>query len=394
MSMPHIRPRRFRSVHMACDRGAGLAALLFTALTLSGCASLPSNGPTASAITRGAMDASSVPYQVEEIVSPNSSIFAAPPKGPEPSLLASVGQGQVLRDAIWPGDVLQVRIYEIGISLFSGPPSNSTIGSSNDLTAHNEVFEVVVDEQGMISLPYLNQVPVAGRTLRQTELQLRSAMRGRSQSADVMVKRIESPATNFAVAGNVRRPGLFALGPSSRNLLDGITMAGGQADAPHDDVIRFTRNSITRLVRLSEIDPADAGYNLPLAPGDRIEVLHQPLTFLSLGAAGRVAQIPFDAERITLAEAIAKMGGPNDNQANPRAVFIFRNNSGADAESPLVVYRLNMIRPSSYILAQKIYMKDKDLIYIANADANIPTKMVTIINQLFSPVVTLRALSQ
>lgn len=374
-----------------------LAACTLVLPALAGCASLPSNGPTASTITRGAMDGSAIQYQVEDIVSPDATIFRIPERPVEPGLLASVGRGQVLRDALQPGDVLQIRIYEIGISLFSGHAgaAASAAGTNSDLTAHNESFDnVVVDEDGMIALPYLGRIQVSGRSIHDTEIQLRGAMRGRSQSADVIVSRIDSPGTSFAVAGNVRRPGLFVLGPASRTLLDAILVAGGQTDQPYDDVVEFTRNSVTRSLRLSEIDPSDTAYNLMLAPGDRIEVLHQPLTFLGLGASGRVAQVPFDAERVTLAEAIAKLGGPNDNQANPRAVFLFRNDPAAKPGAPLTVYRLDMTRPLSYILSQQITMKDKDLIYIANASSNLPTKLVAIINQLFSPVVTLRALSK
>jgi polysaccharide export outer membrane protein len=39
-------------------------------------------------------------------------------------------------------------------------------------------------------------------------------------------------------------------------------------------------------------------------------------------------------------------------------------------------------------------MHDKDVIYIANAAANQPSKFVNIINQLFSPFITARAITR
>lgn len=372
-------------------RFGGVAVAL---LALGGCATLPSNGPTASTIMHGAMDGSAMQYRIEDIASLDASIFDAPPQFLEPSLLVSVGRGQIVRDAVQPGDVLQIRIYEIGISLFSGPASTTMAGSSNDLTAHNESFpNIVVDDDGTISLPYLGRLNVAGLSVRDVQRKVRHAMQGRSQSADIMVSRTDSPGTSFSVAGDVRHPGIFPLGPGGRTLLNAILDAGGQANPRYDETIRFTRNAMTRTIRLSQIDPADPGYNIAMSPGDRIEIEHQPLTYLSMGAGGKVAQIPFEAEHLSLAEAIAKLGGPSDNQANPRAVFLFRTDPMAKVGEPLNIYRIDMTKPASYIISQKIEIKDKDLIYIANASANLPAKFVSIINQLFSPVVTLRAIS-
>jgi polysaccharide export outer membrane protein len=53
-----------------------------------------------------------------------------------------------------------------------------------------------------------------------------------------------------------------------------------------------------------------------------------------------------------------------------------------------------MLKPQSYFLSQRFAMRDKDVIYIANAAANQPSKLVGIVNQLFSPFVTARAIAR
>jgi polysaccharide export outer membrane protein len=50
-----------------------------------------------------------------------------------------------------------------------------------------------------------------------------------------------------------------------------------------------------------------------------------------------------------------------------------------------------MMRGGSYLLAQRFYMTDKDVLYIGNAAANQPTKLVQIISQLFFPLVALQS---
>ncbi len=59
-----------------------------------------------------------------------------------------------------------------------------------------------------------------------------------------------------------------------------------------------------------------------------------------------------------------------------------------------IIYRLNMLQPASYFLSQRFAVRDKDVIYIANAGANRPAKLVSIINQLFSPFVAARAITR
>ena len=59
------------------------------------------------------------------------------------------------------------------------------------------------------------------------------------------------------------------------------------------------------------------------------------------------------------------------------------------AGSP-VVYRLNLDKPSSYFLAQRFAMRDKDVIYIANAKINQTRKLVELFNLLFTPVYTVK----
>ena len=103
----------------------------------------------------------------------------------------------------------------------------------------------------------------------------------------------------------------------------------------------------------------------------------------------------FETGDVSLAEAVARAGGPTDSSADPSAIFLFRYDPQVDgAQAVPIVYRLNMLNPTSYFLAQRFLVRDKDVIYIGNAAANQPAKLVAIINQLFSPIVTARALAR
>ena len=98
-------------------------------------------------------------------------------------------------------------------------------------------------------------------------------------------------------------------------------------------------------------------------------MIREPQTFVVLGATSKVSQVEFDQTNLTLAEAVARAGGPTDSTANPKGIFLFRydpNPSGQGAPTP-TIYRLNLLNPVDYFLAQRFAMRDKDVVYFSNA---------------------------
>ncbi|MDT8870485.1 hypothetical protein RAA17_02985 [Komagataeibacter rhaeticus] len=70
-----------------------------------------------------------------------------------------------------------------------------------------------------------------------------------------------------------------------------------------------------------------------------------------------------------------------ESRADPNGIYVFRYENAdvlrrlglpVDEKASVapVVYQLDMMNPSNYFLAQKFMMRDKDLIYIANASSN------------------------
>lgn len=143
-------------------------------------------------------------------------------------------------------------------------------------------------------------------------------------------------------------------------------------------------------------DPANN--DIAIHSGDKIFVTRNPLTFTVLGASARVDQYDFNAERITLAEALARAGGPIDALSDLRGIYLFRyeapaiansvrgdlkapeagNGETADVFVP-ILYRINMSDASGYFLAQKVTICDKDIILIAQAQGPQLQKLFSLI---------------
>lgn len=369
-----------------------VALLLLSNLALlSGCAALPASGPTAAEINRGLKDQNYLGFRILDVDGPvveEVSARAAAADALQPTLSSLAEQGR--NDVVGPGDVLAIGIFEVGVSLFGASASGATV----DPAAHAETFpSVVVDAQGAIRLPYIGRLEVAGHTTSEIQQMIEHGLRGKSQSPQALVAIKENISGSVYVAGDVRKSGRFVLSLQRERLLDAIALAGGASNSVEDTIVRFNRGARWVEERLGRIR-SGAADDLVLIPGDRIELIRRPRTFVVLGATAKVSQIPFETGELSLAEAVARAGGPTDAQADASAVFLFRYapSSGNKGEAP-IIYRINMLQPASYFLAQRFSVRDKDVIYIANAASNRPAKLVNIINQLFSPFVTARAVA-
>jgi polysaccharide export outer membrane protein len=137
-----------------------------------------------------------------------------------------------------------------------------------------------------------------------------------------------------------------------------------------------TRGDIVHALPLDSVirDPRE---NIPLQPGDVVTALYQSYHFTALGATGKSDEINFEAQGISLAQALARAGGVIDDRANAEGVFIFRfesggasgpvSTTGTTSEKRPVIYRVNLRDPRTFFVAQNFPMEDNDVLYVANS---------------------------
>lgn len=370
--------------------------LIFT--VLGGCATLPSNGPTAGQIQRSVKKAKDgISISLVDL-SPAAVAGLADGQANGVADLASlIRPGEMdSPEMIRPGDTLSVAIYEVGVSLFSAQTAAGGELSSqvtNPVANAQRINGVQVDEAGGIQLPYIGYLSVAGMNPRAVESLIEQRLRGMSQSPRAIVSIVDSLANTIYLSGAVARPGRYRLSIAREKLRDYLAIAGGAAGDPEDIAVRLLRDGKSVEMRLSEIG-INSSNDVVLVPGDQVEILKRPRTYTVFGASDRVAQVSFGAPELSLSEAIARAGGPSDARANARGVFLFRMKQPGQQDARPVIYRLNMMDAGQYFLAQQVAMRDKDIIYFSNSASGPPTKFIGIINQLFGPFVTARALTQ
>ena len=362
------------------------SAMILSALSLAGCASLPTNGPTGAQIQRGASDpTNAINFNIVELDS-----FAALPPAPSRPAVFQADFAPPPTDLIGPGDQIDISIYESGVTLFGGNGGSAAAAGTGGFETASQVERlptIRVNDQGFIVLPYIGQIKAGGLRTGELAAAIRRGYKGMSQDPQVLVALRDSIRNSIIIGGEVGRPGRLVLQTNRETLSEAIALAGGYRSDAKDIKVRVERLGAETEFRLSDVLNGELA-DMLIYPGDRISLVRMPRTFSVLGASGRVEQISFSGSSVNLAEALAMSGGANPNLGDAKAIFVFRFVKADDERETPIVYHLNMMKPGGYLISQRFVMNDKDVIYVGNAAANQPSKLIQLVSQLFSPVVT------
>jgi polysaccharide export outer membrane protein len=362
---------------------------LTIAAVLSGCSTLPRDGPSGASVNQGATTAEAlgsyalVPltYEVTERIKAVPAQFFG--------TLATAGS-ELPVDVIGQGDTLAVSIFDPSGSLFGG---GSGGGAAARIEGGSQGFPgVVVDRNGAVSIPFAGQVPVVGLTTTQAAAAIRRALVGKVANPQVLVSIAQNVSNSVNVLGDVKQPGRAPLGVNSDRILDVRAAAGGSARPTDDLIINIQRDGRTYTAPLSVVT-TEMGENVRLQRGDVINVLYKPRRFSTFGALNAVTQVDMPAGPMTLTGAMSRVGGLNTNTANPRRVMIFRFERPEVAQAlgvrqpPTprgvpIVYELDFNDAASVFAATNMQIVPEDVIYVPLAGAAEARKFFEVVQSL------------
>jgi polysaccharide export outer membrane protein len=290
-----------------------------------------------------------------------------------------------------PGDVLAVSVWEAAPAvLFS--VSTSTEPTATGVPVRATTFpDQVVAADGTISIPFAGLIPAAGKSPRQVESEIAARLIKKANQPQVLVSVSRNVSANVTVVGEVNQSLRMPLTAKGERVLDALAAAGGVRQPIGKITIQLSRGERVLSMPLDAI-VQDSKQNVILEGGDVLAALYQPLSFTALGATGKNDEVNFEAQGISLAQALGRVNGLLDNRSDARGVFIFRFEeralvkSGAqepptapDGTVP-VVYRIDLKDPRSFLIAQDFPMRNKDVMYVANASSAELNKFLQILS--------------
>lgn len=378
-------------------RISGLTSLL-ALLAISGCSSLystlPTSGPSARQVKESTVGFNSSGIQLVDVTDAVARRVLASQKL---SLFSEIfGSSAQPGYVVGAGDVIEVSVWEAPpAALFGSGALDPRSGPAT--TRVTALPEQMVNSDGIINVPFAGLVNATGRSPQQIEKDITQRLKGKANQPQVLVRVIKNNTSNVTIVGEVTASTRMPLTARGERLLDALAAAGGTRQPVGKVTLQITRGNQVQALPLDTII-RDPRQNVVLQAGDVVTSLFQPLSFTVLGATGKNEELNFEAQGISLAQALARAGGLQDSRADAEGVFIFRLESPAaldlagrtvattpEGKIP-VIYRVNLKDPASFFVAQGFPVQNKDVLYVSNAPAAELQKFLTLVVSAIYPV--------
>ncbi|WP_411033331.1 polysaccharide biosynthesis/export family protein [Shinella sp. BYT-45] len=310
----------------------------------------------------------------------------------ERPLSVAFGGGRKLSSSrIGVGDIVTVTIWEAS--------QNGLFSSGENQQGAAQIPQQPVSEDGTIVVPYAGVIRVVGHTPQEVKGQIEEKLKGMAVEPQVLVNVVMNNSNTVTVTGEVAKSGLIPLLPGGNRLMEVIATAGGPRMESHQLAVQITRGSRSETIPMEKLisDPRE---NIYVQSNDVITLIRQPRSFTVFGASMVNASVQFDESELYLNQALAKVGGLNDDRANARGVFVYRREpvglvrKMVPTAQPMhadgtvnVIYQIDLKEPSGFFILKGFKVNNRDLVYIANSSLAEIRKFSTLISTTVSPVV-------
>lgn len=290
---------------------------------------------------------------------------------------ASVAQLQSAARAFLP---LQHEEYQVGpddvleISVFEWEEKERT-----------KTLQLRVSELGIISLPTVGPLRVAGRSVQDIQRLIEKALVARNvlQEPRVGVWVSEFRSRQISVIGAVSQPGSYAIHQNVSSLLSMLSLAGGPLDTAANVayVIRSSTNSqdtVRIKVDLEELlHSASSDLNLVLVPGDVVFLPRAPHVYV-YGAVRQPGAFTY-RKQLRLLESIAIAGGVTELADTSGITLIRRSENGKEQ-----IYMVNLPRIESG-RDPNVYLRDGDILRVPESQPKrFFTGLLSLVRGLFT----------
>jgi polysaccharide export outer membrane protein len=202
----------------------------------------------------------------------------------------------------------------------------------------------------------------------------------------------EGRQNSIDLVGGVNSPGNIMMPDNDFSVLSAISSGGGVSAAMKNPQVKLVRGhdiystSVARLYDNPRLDTRLRG-------GDKVIVEEDRRYFLSLGAAGREAQHPFNRDHVSALDALAIIGGVNDARADPQGILILREypskavrTDAAGPDQSRVVFTLDLTTSDGLFSARNFHIHSGDLVLATESPLNNTRTVLSVVGSIFGVV--------
>lgn len=349
---------------MIFSKAATKTVVLLLSVALVAACGLPRSGPNKREIYAGSVDKKGDAYIVPVTAAVSAATAVQPSFGFSDSFRNA---GVVASDMISAGDTVNVTVYE-------NVKDDPLLGNTGQRVS--ALSSVQVDGQGYIFIPYAGRIKAAGQTNEGLRQAITRKLEDQTPDPQVSVSLLAGVGSTVSISGQAGANGVYPIDPSTRTLATMLAKSGGVTIDPGTAIVRVTRGGNTGKIWLKDLYE-NPSLDIALRPGDQIMIEEDSRQFIALGATGTQNTVPFESATMSALEAIATVGGLSTNAADPKGVFVLRDESESIARAVLnrpdligdqrVIYVLNLTEPTGLFEARDFQVRDGDTLYVTEA---------------------------
>lgn len=259
------------------------------------------------------------------------------------------------------GDVLSVIVWD-------HPELTSPEGGGTAQAATG----ISVKANGDFFYPYVKDIRALGRSVSDIQQDLTTKLARFIPDPQVEVKVAQYNSKKVVVTGAVAHPGALKITNLPLTLIEAVNASGGLAGGADSRRVSIQRQGQRYYVDLRALlEQGRAGYNPVLRGGDIVNVppLDGNVAFI-LGKVHEPGPIDLGLDGISLTQAISEKGGLDEDNANPKGVFVFRaRNAREGREAGFDVFQLDATTPLAFVLGAEFVLHPQDVVYVVSDPA-------------------------
>jgi polysaccharide export outer membrane protein len=264
------------------------------------------------------------------------------------------------------GDKVDITVWETGDGTLLTLPGQKVVALPG----------LTVSPDGSVFLPYADRVYIAKMTPDEAREAIQAKLLPIAPAAQVLITHSPGRKSTVDLVSGVPSPGTFPLPDRDFTVLGLLALGGGIPQDMVNPHVRLSRNGKLYSVSADRLlkDPA---LDTTLRGGDKVYVESDERYFLSLGAAGREAQVPFSQDHITALDALSMIGGLNDSRADAKGILILRDyptsalrSDGTGPSKERSIFVIDLTSADGLFSAGEFAIQPKDVVLVAESKVN------------------------
>jgi polysaccharide export outer membrane protein len=266
-------------------------------------------------------------------------------------------------NVIAAGDKVDITIWESGTGTLLTEPGQKVVALPG----------LTVSPDGTIFLPYADKVYIANMTPDEAREAIQAKLQPVAPAAQVLIGHQPGRKATVDLVSGVPAPGTFPLPDRNFTVLSLIAAGGGIPRDMANPYVRLMRGGKLYSVSADRL-LKDPSLDTTLRGGDKVYIEADERYFMSLGAAGREAQIPFTSDRISALDAISLIGGLNDNRADAKGILVLRDyptkalrTDGSGPPKQRMIFAIDLTTADGLFSAGQFSIQAADVVLVAES---------------------------